>query len=195
MMTLQRTIEDITSFMFLEDSNQICNLIIIPGTSQTQPIDIAKKIIDSGKASKLLITGGNNPKLHDVTEAEFLKNYAINIGVSNKDIIIETKAKNTLENVIFSSHIVKKFGLKSKNVLLISKNYHARRILTTFEEYFQMDVNFFVISYIDELGITKDNWYVDSARKEKIFSEIYKIGKYHFKNKNEYEKKAEYKPN
>ena len=45
--------------------------------------------------------------------------------------------------------------------------------------------NFFVISYIDELGITKENWHINSYKKDKIFSEIKKIGKYYFKNKND----------
>ena len=40
MTNIQRTINDITSFMFIEDYIQVCDLIIIPGTSQTQPIDI-----------------------------------------------------------------------------------------------------------------------------------------------------------
>lgn len=185
MTNIQRTINDITSFMFIEDYIQVCDLIIIPGTSQTQPIDIAKKIIDSGKARKLLITGGSNSKLQNETESEYLKEYAENIGILRKDIIIETKAKNTLENAILSSNLIKQSDLKVKNILLISKNYHARRTLMTFEEYFQMDVNFFVISYIDELGITKENWHIDSYKKDKIFSEIKKIGKYYFKNKND----------
>ncbi|HGQ2843763.1 TPA: YdcF family protein, partial [Streptococcus pneumoniae] len=105
MTNIQRTINDITSFMFIEDYIQVCDLIIIPGTSQTQPIDIAKKIIDSGKARKLLITGGSNSKLQNETEAEYLKEYAENIGILRKDIIIETKAKNTLENAILSSNL------------------------------------------------------------------------------------------
>ncbi|UAU40639.1 hypothetical protein HG605_05680 [Streptococcus pneumoniae] len=43
---------------------------------------------------------------------------------------------------MLSSNLIKQSDLKVKNILLISKNYHARRTLMTFEEYFQMDVNF-----------------------------------------------------
>lgn len=178
-----RTYSDITNFIFLEDDNEkFYDIIIVPGTSQKIPIDIAYNFIQQKKTSRLLISGGRNKKLHHTTEANFLKEYAIEIGIPEAMIETECQSENSYENAKFSKEVISEKKIKADRILLIVKNYHARRILATYEECFPTEANFFIKSYVDEKYINMDNWYLKYDKKKVIYSEIQKLGKYYFKN-------------
>lgn len=178
-----RTYDDITNFIFLKNDNEkFYDMIIIPGTSQKTPIDIASNLMQQKKSSKLLISGGRNKKLPNTTEASFLKEYAMEIGIPEAMIETECQSENSYENAKFSKEIICTRKIKVERILLIAKTYHARRLLATFEECFPMEVKFFIKSYVDEKDITKDNWYLEDDKKEVIYSEIQKLGKYYFLN-------------
>lgn len=80
-----------------------------------------------GKIKKIIVTGGSAKLLfNEKDEASFLYTTFINCGVNENDIIIEKKARNTEENMIFSKTILD--SLKVKNdVLIITSAFHAKR--------------------------------------------------------------------
>lgn len=184
-----RSETDITKFMFIDDYLTKSDLIIIPGTSQVKPINIARDLLKEGISDKILISGGENTHLNGVTEAEYLAKYAIELGVPKEDILLENKAKNSVENAIFSKKICNELGLVTNRVILITKNYHSRRILETFERYFSRDTEFFIKSYVDNKRVEKHSWYEHDSQRDIIYSEIKKIGKYYFKNRRRYHDK------
>ncbi len=62
-------------------------------------------------------------------EAEVMRELAVAVGVPPSAIILETQARNTFENVRFTSAILHQHGWRS--VLLISSPFHMRRALLT----------------------------------------------------------------
>ncbi len=72
--------------------------------------------------SKIIVSGGitNN---NSISEADVMKNYLIENGVDERQIIIEDKSKTTIENIINCKEIV-----GDSKSLLISSNYHLLRI-------------------------------------------------------------------
>ncbi len=80
--------------------------------------------------AKIIVTGGV-PK-QGVTESYLMKKWLIKKGISANKISIEGKSRDTVENAIFATKIIKSF--KPKKVTIISSASHMRRALTIFGE-------------------------------------------------------------
>ncbi len=78
------------------------------------------------KVDKIIISGGSGRLLQDEKEAEILKNYLLKIGVKDKDILIETKSKNTYENALHTAELIKQHNLKGPFLLSTSATHMYR---------------------------------------------------------------------
>jgi len=65
-------------------------------------------------------------------EAQYLKNYLINIGIPEKDIFIETKSRNTHENAVFTAEALGDSVIKNSSFLLITSATHLPRATKCF---------------------------------------------------------------
>ena len=80
----------------------------------------------TGKRARFVVSGGKgNDEV--VSEAQSMKNYLIEKGVPESQIILEDKSKNTLENMRFSKEKILSFGDASAKVLFSTSNYHVFR--------------------------------------------------------------------
>lgn len=85
-------------------------------------IDEAITHYQMNPSSKLIMSGGKGD--HDrLSESEAMKNYAIEQGVPETDIILENQATDTIDNVIFS----KKLMEKEAHFALVTSDYHIFR--------------------------------------------------------------------
>ena len=82
------------------------------------------KVYKANPGSKLIMSGGQGPD-EVVPEAFAMKNYALEQGVDEKDIILEDKSTRTEENIIFS----KKFIPADKSFAVVTNYYHVYRAL------------------------------------------------------------------
>lgn len=91
-------------------------------------IDFYKKQKDKGRlVPKLIMSGGQGPD-EIISEAQAMKNYALEKGIAEEDILIEDKSTNTKENLEFSSQLIDKITDKSNpKVLFFTTNYHVLR--------------------------------------------------------------------
>jgi glutathione S-transferase len=62
--------------------------------------------------------------------------------------------------------------------LLVCKAFHARRALLTYQTWFMNDIEYVICPIVDDRGISKNNWYLDQTKIDKVMSEVEKIGKY-----------------
>jgi len=82
---------------------------------------------------KVIFTGGQGTD-EMVAEGEAMAQYALNKGMKKEDIIIENKAKNTYENLLFSRCLIeedvlnKQHGGKYKTIT-VTNNFHVFRTL------------------------------------------------------------------
>ena len=67
-------------------------------------------------------------------EAEMFAERAIQLGVPKEKIIIENKAKNCGENVLFTGKILKEKNLDLNSVIAVQKPYMERRSYATFKK-------------------------------------------------------------
>ncbi len=99
-----------------------------------QPLRLYKM----GKLKKILISGGNADHAimrKDVSNetlkvAQFLEE----MGVKKEDLILETKAKNTRENALFSGEILKKNPQLGNKFMLFTSAYHLPRATNCFQK-------------------------------------------------------------
>ena len=83
------------------------------------------KIYSKHPGSKLIMSGGQGAD-EVVSEAFAMKSYALEQGVSEKDIIMEDKSTNTEENIKFSKRLMKD---ANSRFALVTNYYHVYRAL------------------------------------------------------------------
>ncbi|HOO33595.1 MAG TPA: YdcF family protein [Thermotogota bacterium] len=79
--------------------------------------------------SKIILTGGNVYEKSGRTIAEIMKDVLISWDVPENDMIIETKAKTTLENAVYSIELIPE-GVTS--ILLVTSAIHMSRSYDSF---------------------------------------------------------------
>lgn len=89
-------------------------------------IDKAIKVYHKGKDKAMLICSGGQGSNETISEAEAIKRYLIEKGISEDHILLEDKSTTTNENLIFSNDIITSRG-GSKRTALVSSNYHIYR--------------------------------------------------------------------
>ncbi len=180
---MNKCLDSITKFIFVEDDITPCDIILIPGGSHPQLAERAAYLYNQGKAKLILASGRANPNIPEfASEAEFLKSISVNMGVPNEKFICENEASHTFENAEFSLTMLNNMNLKHDRIILVCKAYHSRRSLLTYQYFFPKNTEFLVSPTTDKRGLHKDNWTTNPEYIEKVMGEVEKIGKY-FKDK------------
>lgn len=167
----------ISDFMFFETELGHSDAILIPGASQPQLMERAARLYHRGLAPFILPSGGATPYV-ETTEWEFLRNIGVSLGVPAKAILKEDRATNTFENARYSLEVLQRQGLQPNRVILVCKNYHARRALLTYQFLFPRETVFYVSPVIDRSGTSKHNWYLNEDHIKRVMDELEKVGKY-----------------
>lgn len=97
------------------------------GVSKTlkQRLDKAMEYYNQNKHINIIVSGGQG-KDEVMTEASAMKNYLVENGVDEDNIILENKATTTLENIMFSKDIMEDLNLENK-ALIVTSDYHLFR--------------------------------------------------------------------
>ncbi|WP_054958522.1 YdcF family protein [Paenibacillus dakarensis] len=167
----------IGEFMFFETDLQHSDVILIPGASHPQLMERAAILYHQGFAPFILPSGGPTQHVEE-TEWKFLKDIGVSLGIPPEVILKEDQATNTFENARLSLDILQQKGLSPKRVILVCKNYHARRALLTYRFIFPPETIFYVSPVIDKTGVNKENWFHDENKINYVMNELEKVGKY-----------------
>lgn len=97
------------------------------GVNGSTELRLAKAIelYEAGAAPKLVMTGGGEPPV-----AEAMRDVAIEAGVPEADIMLESASHSTLQNALFTADIEELD--KSARILLVTHKYHLPRAWTSF---------------------------------------------------------------
>ena len=87
-------------------------------------INHAINLYQSGRVRKIIFTGGQGNS-NEPTESASAKQYALQHGVKEADILLESKSHNTYENLCFAKRIANKYKLA--RILIVSDPLHMRR--------------------------------------------------------------------
>lgn len=175
-------IEEVTKFIFVEHLDEQSDLIFVFGTGKSlrQSVQEAVNLYKNKISPKILFTGGVNDFTHE-NEADVSLIEATKAGVPESDILIENKATNTMENVVFSMKIIdEKIGLENiKSITAVVKNFHARRALMTLRKFLPKHIEIRSHAYTSVMfPFTKHNWHEQEDWKKLVLGEVEKIKNY-----------------
>lgn len=97
------------------------------GVSKTLKLRLDKAIeyYTENEDINIIVSGGQG-KDEVTTEASAMRNYLLENGVNEENIILEDKATTTLENIIFSKKIMEDLNLGNR-ALIVTSDYHLFR--------------------------------------------------------------------
>lgn len=188
---VNRAIQDITNFIFMQDSPAFCDVILIPGTSQSAITEKAAELYQEGWAPYVLPSGGcssnvgyfareniDNPKYDGVyaSDFEYCKHILLANGVPESAILQENQATNTMENAMYSATVLKALGISVKRGIICCQAFHARRAFLSYTCHFPGTELLVVPS--NTQGISAENWHLSDKGFKKVMGEVAKCGKY-----------------
>ncbi len=149
----------------------VCDFGIVFGglTMVPQRMDKALELYQEGLIKKLILSGGIGYFNIDKRIPEALKmyDYALNKGVKESDLILETNSRNSMENIKYSLNIIKSFNDFDKVKLgLITSQFHLKRVLLLFQKYVNNMDNIYAEGVKDGI-FDRENWF-DSKFAQKV---------------------------
>ncbi|GIP24683.1 YdcF family protein [Paenibacillus sp. J22TS3] len=91
-----------------------------------QRLDASLPYLNQHKAVPVIVSGGRGPG-EDITEAEAMKRYLVDRGISEERILLEDRSTSTKENLLFSKTIIQGRGGKSLKILIVTSDFHMFR--------------------------------------------------------------------
>jgi DUF218 domain len=175
----------ITAFLFIKDEPEPVDFAFVLGSPTPSSIEPAIDLYLRGFAPKIVISGAGpgratfrlRPRR---SEAEIYKAYAIDRGISEKDIIVETKARNTKENFTFSYSLIQKHfdWTLVRSVSISGKPFHMRRALMTARAHWPAHLKLLMLpSYAPDDPPAETWWQTDWGRRF-VLAELRAIGEY-----------------
>ncbi|MEE1758174.1 YdcF family protein [Streptomyces sp. SP18BB07] len=107
-----------------------CSVAIGLGSHDLGVADVAAGLYHQGMAPTIVFTGATSPTTRARMprgEAVHYRERALELGVPDSAILLETRATNTGENIDFSKSVLAEAGISVSSVLLVSKPYEERR--------------------------------------------------------------------
>lgn len=138
-MTKAEAVDLIWGYMHMGHALKKADLIFLLGSIDKRVGHHAAKLFKESWSERLAISGDGTKHVNRLlknpyggkTEAEVLKQVAVEDGVPESAIIIEDKANNTGENFNFTTPILKENGVEVKTVIVVQKPYMERRAYAT----------------------------------------------------------------
>lgn len=98
-----------------------------PSLSLLNRLEAAKEYLNNFPESKAILSGAQGPG-EDISEAECMRRWLEENGVSPKRIVMEERARSTYENIAFSLDMIEQDGgERTGKVAIVSSEYHLYR--------------------------------------------------------------------
>lgn len=178
-------LDDITSFIFVEDKPSRADIIFIPGGSWPEIAERAAYLWLEGYAPYILPSGKYNPKRGYFpgttskaeiyrgpyeSECEFLCDVLKKAGVETRAVLWEDKAQNTVENAFYSKNVADSRGMTISRAIICCKAFHARRCLMCYSWAFPETE--FLVCPADTHNTTRENWFTNPEGVERVMGEL-----------------------
>jgi uncharacterized SAM-binding protein YcdF (DUF218 family) len=127
--------EEAASTLFVRDDPQPADLALVFGHCDAdvscRRARHAVALYRQGLVSRLLLSGGGHTSADGTPEAERMASEARALGVPEEAVLVETRSRNTYENVANALALLRDSGLLPGVgvVLLVSCPWHMRRVL------------------------------------------------------------------
>jgi len=112
---------------------------VMPPESAAQSVDLssaadrvwhAARLYKAGKAPLILLSGGSDPEVSTMSEAQAMQVFLRDLGVPDQAILLEQESRNTHENAVNSARLLHEHGIN--RILLVTSALHMERALMEF---------------------------------------------------------------
>lgn len=189
----RRMIDDITRFIFIQDTVRSADIIFLPGGSHPEQGEEAAALYHQGYAPYVMPSGGVSVKtgrfggvkskadLYNgdyATDCAFLSDVLRIGGVPPSAILGEDKSGYTKENALFSRALTDQLGLSIGTAIVCCKCFHARRSLMCYQLAFpQAQIVIHPVPYRENgIEINAGNWYTTKAGVRRVLGELERCG-------------------
>ena len=134
--TLSQLAQKVWDYHLLNHDLELCDCILALGSNDVRVAEHAAELYLKGVAPLLVFSGGVGELtrgMFKASEAEAFRDIAIQMGVPEKAILLETKSTNTGENISLTQELFKQKGIHPNSFLLIQKPFMERRAYATFK--------------------------------------------------------------
>ena len=184
-------LKEITDFIFMKDDPFSCDVILIPGTSQSAITEKAASLYREGWAPYVLPSGGFSSSLghfarekidnlkYDgdyASEFAYCRRILMENGVPEHAILREDRATNSMENAMYSAAVLKAAGIFAKRAIVCCQSFHARRAFLSYTCHFP-GTELRIVPAVTQ-GISAENWYLSEKGFQKVMREVAKCGTY-----------------
>lgn len=95
----------------------------------------AARLFKAKKSNVIIVSGGvpySGLDGKERTEADDMRDILVDMGVPEKNVVLENRSRNTKENALYSAEILKSRG--AKKILLVTQAFHIRRAYAFFQK-------------------------------------------------------------
>lgn len=176
------TRDAITRFVFMRDEPVNVDLALVLGSPSISNIEPAIALYHAGLTRKLLITG-HGPTPDSEPEWRLYRDHAVLKGVPQEDILIESAARNTAENMAFSARIMAEdlSGADVRTIAICCKPIHCRRVYMTARRHLPQHIALLMIPPENPMDIQASDWWKTPKGQKRVLGEIMRIGEYGLK--------------
>ena len=159
--------------MSIGDLPEKSDVIFVFGNYKIPIAEHAAELFVDGWAPQILISGYKSKLLpeSEIDEAEYYKKICVSKGVPENSIILEKKASNLLENVLFGMTTLNEQGINPKKIILCAHATGLMRARATFNKQFP-DIK----TVCPPHKIAEDFW--TENRLKRLMGEFYRLHEY-----------------
>lgn len=96
-----------------------------PSPALRERLELARRLYEEGTVKRLILSGGYGGRHSSLSEAEGMRDYLVAAGVPREALLLEDKAADTYQNLVFSHSVGESEGVAT--YLIITHDYHATR--------------------------------------------------------------------
>ena len=183
-------VEAITNLIFIETpltSLMPSDLIIVFGSEFIEgTINELKRIMDKGlfiQTGRVVLSGATGSlNAGKESEAHRMFEEAIRVGLNPDVIIVEDRATNALENIIFSKEKIDEIGGfdQFNSILFLGKAFMLRRAqMSAMAQHYPMNkIQYYGLVDKNGRNIAADSWWKQEESRIRVLQEVERIGKY-----------------
>ncbi len=172
---LRRGIVNRLLFEGIADDGRNGDCIFVFGSTSSLVIRVPKavEIYLAGRSGKILMSGGDRFGGKTVPEALAMKERAMELGVPERDILVETVSNHTKENVLASMlPLDRAFGLhRVKRLLVVTSLHHMRRSLLFLLTYLPPWIEYTLCPAPDPQA-NPENWWNNPVGIQRVCHEV-----------------------
>lgn len=162
-----------------EDTLESGDIIFVFGGKKTFRMEKAIELYKKGIAPKILVSGKSpfyEKDIEQEAEAETLRAFAIQYGVSKEDIIIEAQSITVPDNVKRSLNLLDSSNIPHQKIILVNSPFSQRRGWVHFQKMSLPGTECMRVN-ADRVSeeFSRDKWYANDAGVRMIMKEFFAL--------------------